>query len=965
MKRLLTAFISLLCAQFAHSQLLTWAPAFPKDNDNITITMDATKGNQGLNNYADPNDVYVHIGLITSASTNAGDWQHAPFNWPGTEAASKAISLGNHKYSFTISNGIRTFFGVPASETIYKIAILFRSGNGQVKQANADVSDMYIPVYDNTVAVRFTVPVFQPKYIPEPETFTKAIGDNISLTAISNKAATLNLYLNGTLIQTAASATTISANPAITTGGNNIIIAEAIDGATIKKDSLKFFVAGGITVAPLPAGVKDGINYDPNNTDVTLVLYAPEKNRVSVIGEVAGNSWAEQAQYQMNKTPDGNYWWLTITGLTPGTEYAFQYLVDGSLKIADPYSEKILSDEDQYIAAATYPGLKPYPSGLTTGNTTVIQTNAPTYNWQAGSFTKPDKRNLIIYELLLRDFVDAHNWQTMIDTLSYLQRLGINAIELMPVSEFEGNDSWGYNPSFYFAPDKYYGTKNKLKEFIDSCHKKQIAVIMDMVPNHSYGQNPLAQLYWNSSLSRPAADNPWFNEVQPHAFGFGQDFNHEKAVTKYYWQRIFDHWLREYKIDGYRLDFTKGLTQKSSSNDGQFSAYDQSRIDILKEYADSIHKYFPDTYLVLEHLAAKDEEQALHNLGFLLWSGAGLNKAYNEATMGYHDNNKSNLSSIVYNSNERGFTNSFLVGYMESHDEERLMYKNLTYGNSSGAYTIKNETTALRRMEAAASLFITIPGPKMIWQFGERGYDKSIFACTDNTVPQPYGADNCKLTPKEPRWQYMQQEGRKRLFEVNAALIKLRKTQPALFNSTNFEYSLVNAVKYFKISEPGLSALVVANFDVVSATASVNFQNAGTWYDYLTGETITATGTLQSLSLQPGEYHVYVNKNIANADTIPVVDTTTTTLHSFAVTVYPNPASPASILEAEIPETGKIQAILINAMGQQVGTFFSGVLTKGKHRLPLTDKINNLPAGMYLLKVQSTNQTGLVKIMIP
>ena len=214
-----------------------------------------------------------------------------PVNWPGTEAASKAISLGNHKYSFTISNGIRTFFGVPASETIYKIAILFRNGNGQVKQANADVSDMYIPVYDNTAAVRFTVPVFQPKYIPEPETFTKAIGDNISLTAISNKAATLNLYLNGTLIQTAASATTISANPAITTGGNNIIIAEAIDGATIKKDSLKFFVAGGITVAPLPAGVKDGINYDPNNTDVTLVLYAPEKNRVSVIGEVAGNSW--------------------------------------------------------------------------------------------------------------------------------------------------------------------------------------------------------------------------------------------------------------------------------------------------------------------------------------------------------------------------------------------------------------------------------------------------------------------------------------------------------------------------------------------------------------------------------------------------------------------------------------------------------------------------------------------------
>src|SRR6202008_4668428 len=148
------------------------------------------------------------------------------------------------------------------------------------------------------------------------------------------------------------------------------------------------------------------------------------------------------------------------------------------------------------------------------------------------------------------------------------------------------------------------------------------------------------------------------------------------------------------------------------------------------------------------HLCAKDEEQALQNLGFLLWGGGRENKAYNEATMGYNSN--SNISSIVYSSNDRGFTNPYLVGYMESHDEERLMYKNLTFGNASGGYDVKNTVTALRRMEAASSLFLTIPGPKMIWEFGERGYDKSIFACIDNSVPQPYGADNCKLSRKEP-----------------------------------------------------------------------------------------------------------------------------------------------------------------------------------------------------------------------
>ena len=959
MKRLLSAFACLLFVHILQGQLLTWSPAFPKENDNITITVDASKGNRGLFNYANPNDVFVHIGLITSASANPGDWQHPPFLWPGTEPASKATSLGNNKYSFTINN-IRSYFGVPANEAIYKIAILFRNGTGQLKQANDDVSDMYVPVYGDNISTRFTTPPFQPKYIPEPENFSKSVGDNISLTAISNKPATLNIYMNGTLIQSAAGATTISASPVITTGGNTVIYAEAVDGATVSKDSIKFFVAGAVDIAPLPPGAKDGINYNPNQTEVTLVLYAPGKNRISVIGELAGNNWTEQSQYQMHKTPDGKYWWITVGGLTPGQEYAFQYIVDGALKIADPYSEKILSPDDQYIDAATYPNLKSYPAGLTTGNVTVVQNNAPVYNWGNTSFTKPDKRNLIIYELLMRDFTDAHNWQAMIDTLSYLQRLGINAVELMPVNEFEGNDSWGYNPSFYFAPDKYYGTKNKLKEFIDSCHQKQIAVIVDMVPNHSYGQSPLAQLYWNAALNRPAADNPWFNMVQPHAFGFGQDFNHESTVTKFYWHRVFDHWLSEYRIDGYRLDFTKGLTQRTSSDDGQFSAYDQSRIDILKNYADTIYKYHPGTYLVLEHLAAKDEEQKLQSEGFLLWSGAGLNHAYNEATMGYHDGNKSNISSIVYNSNERGFSDPYLVGYMESHDEERLMYKNITYGNSSGGYNIKNETTALKRMEAANALFLTIPGPKMIWQFGERGYDKSIFACTDNTVP---ATDICKLTRKEPRWQYMQAEYRKRLFEVTASLIKLRKTQPALFNSSNFQYDLTGAVKYFKISEPNLAAFIVANFDVVPKTFTGSFQSAGTWYDYLTGETITATGTAQNMPLQPGEYRIYVNKNIVNAITTAIIDPTVLR-NTMQVSLHPNPASSASVLELEVAETGKTKVNLVNPLGQQQQILYAGVLAKGKHRLNLNGKIDKLPAGIYLITVQSGNESGFAKMLI-
>src|SRR6185436_18836789 len=210
------------------------------------------------------------------------------------------------------------------------------------------------------------------------------------------------------------------------------------------------------------------------NTSATLVLYAPNKTSVVVIGDFT--NWATNCAYQMKRTPDGNYYWLTLTGLTPGTEYAYQYLIDNNIRTADPYTQKVLDpDNDQYINAVTYPNLKPYPAGAT-GIVSILQTAEPQYTWQVPSFTKPDKRNLMIYELLIRDFSAEHSYQSLIDSFRYLKNTGINAIELMPVNAFDGNESWGYNPDFYFAPDKYYGPKNKLKEFVDVCHLNGIAV---------------------------------------------------------------------------------------------------------------------------------------------------------------------------------------------------------------------------------------------------------------------------------------------------------------------------------------------------------------------------------------------------------------------------------------------------------------------------------------------------------
>ena len=168
---------------------------------------------------------------------------------------------------------------------------------------------------------------------------------------------------------------------------------------------------------------------------------------------------------------------------------------------------------DPGISSTTYPSLKSFPAQASGRFASIIQTGQTSYNWQVTNFSKPDKRNLVVYELLLRDFVAASNWQTLKDTLNYLKTLGVNAIEVMPFNNFEGTNSWGYDPNFYFAPDKVYGPETALKQFIDACHQNGMAVVMDMVLNHSFGSSPMVQMYFDNTNNIPAANSPWFSSI--------------------------------------------------------------------------------------------------------------------------------------------------------------------------------------------------------------------------------------------------------------------------------------------------------------------------------------------------------------------------------------------------------------------------------------------------------------------
>lgn len=620
-----------------------------------------------------------------------------------------------------------------------------------------------------------------------------------------------------------------STNPDEVEGSYIYIVSEPIPVAGVEPEP---------NPEPIPTYLHDGVTIISEDS-LGFVLFAPGKQSVHLIGSF--NDWTVSDKYKMAKSGDRFY--LKVGDLKKGQEYICQYLIDNQIRIADPYSTKI-SDPgyDNAISASIYPGLIKYPTGKTTEIAMVVNTAPASYSWKVSDFRIANPDNMVIYEILIRDFTEARSIKAVQEKIRYLKDLGVNAIELMPFNEFEGNNSWGYNPSFYFATDKAYGTANDYKAFIDACHQNGMAVIMDMVLNHSYGQSPMVRMYQDAS-GNPTPENPWYNVKSPNeTYSWGSDFNHESKYTQAFVDSVCSYWMKEYKVDGFRFDFTKGFTNKP----GDGWAKDDSRIAILERMTREIYKRNPNALVIFEHLTDNSEETILADFGIKLWGN--LNYNFNEATMGWgaEPGDYGPKGDVTWGSYQaRGWTKPNLVTYMESHDEERIMFKNKSYGRTEGSYDIKDLATGLKRSEMAAVILMSIPGPKMIWQFGELGYD--------------YELNDDRLAPKPVRWDYLEVPERKALYNVFAKMNNLRNTN-TIFSTTNYTTDLVNQYKQLLLKSGNEYACVIANFDVKPVSASVNFGKAGTWTEYFTNSTFTTTSDKATIELQPGEYRLYLGK---------------------------------------------------------------------------------------------------------
>ncbi len=765
--------------------------------------------------------------------------------------------------------------------------------------------------------------------------------------------------------------------PVAAPGYFRIIATDAL-GRTVEDET--GVIPPTVTDAARPAGLEDGITVVDGST-VRLSLFAPGKSFVHVLGDF--NDWTvdddallfRDAEGEDPATADSVWWWTEISGLTPGEEIAFQYLVNGETRIADPYSPKVLLPEDSGISPATYPDLRPYPTEAAGKPATAITPGATPYVWQIDNFERPAQEDLVIYELLVRDFLQAHDYDTLADTLAYLDRLGVNAIELMPVAEFGGNINWGYQPTFHLALDKYYGPADQFKAFVDAAHARGIAVLLDVVYNHADSPSPLVELYGCTEAGL------YTNNPARHPFNVFCDLDHTNPATQHWLDRANRWWMEEYRVDGYRFDLAGGFMQ-----DGNFFGYNPQRVGLFERMADVLWAFDDEAIIILEDLIDSDQEyrelaqygRDEGRPGMMLWHH--MNREYSQSAMGYPT--ATDFPSTLTETYPPSWVSAMPVGgavtYMESHDEQWMMFRNLNYGNSNPAtgYDIADLGTALERQKLAGTFFFPVPGARMMWQFGELGYGGGPGECLvngDYPGECPNGVPG-RTSPKPIRWNYYHDPDRRNLYDTWAALINLR-TDYAVFTSPDTEVDTRLGLvpdRWITLSLPDApdgepsEVVIVGNFGVTPREVAVDFPATGTWYGFFGDTELAVTETAQTFSLQPGEARIYTNVDVPSpASGIYTVDAEDVagTPDVFRLdAAYPNPFAETTTFTYALPTPADVRVEVVDVLGRRVAVLVDETQTAGEHRIALRGA--DLPSGTYLVRLTASGHTATTKVTL-
>ncbi|MCB0108426.1 MAG: hypothetical protein KDE53_21040 [Caldilineaceae bacterium] len=569
----------------------------------------------------------------------------------------------------------------------------------------------------------------------------------------------------------------------------------------------------------LPVDVRGGVHHNLLAPDtVTFVLYAPFKPYVSLVGDF--NHWNSRTNRMV--TDGRGVWWTTLPH--PGeTRYGFYVAVDEQSHawVGDPYARQLAWDQDgpwAYLPSSTTP-----------------------FAWNDEQWQTPSLRDLVIYELCVRDF--AGYWQanrphygTLTDLVGYLDyfaEIGINAIELMPIQAFPGDSSWGYNPVFYFAPAQSYGKPDDLKQLVNACHSRGIAVLLDVAFNHAWGDHPYYHFY--PPMYGPNGEwltdwNPFFHHT-PSAINSwgGLDWDHFAAETTRYFQDIVRFWLAEYHLDGFRFDWVGGVDYDSRNPMAPgFDPYHG-----ISAICWAARQTKPDCILIAEYWQlegthpAKTGGKLVHETAMdSCWNGEFhhiLDDVLNQRWAWEHQD----IFRAIGGFREQGYTSAAqVINYSCSHDEVRPEHEIIFY---SQRHIMRPPDMAVQEMARAKALLglVTLfaaPGVPMIY------------------AGQEFAEDAPRTIDFQPlHWAKLQNPANADYLANVKRLVRARHTHPALrsdhilFHSNDFAHEQIVRFQrraYENDGETLQDVVVVAlNFSGDRITTVLPLPWTGAWTD--------------------------------------------------------------------------------------------------------------------------------------
>lgn len=863
MKRFCTILLALtVLSLYAAAQIVTAVPApLQEGSKGVVITYNAASplGNKGLMGLPESTDVYAHIGVITDKSTGGSDWRYVVTPWPDTGNQEEANTDKNrlkyvsaNTYSLTIGE-IRTFFGITdASEHVKQIAIVFRTGDGKKEGKTASGGNIYLDVQPDGFAIDLTS--------DHPDRVISGI-TTVNYTLTASQSATLSLSVNGTSFATKNGVTELKASYTFSAPGRYTITGSAEYGGKTYTSTAEIAWPKPAEAAQYPGGVPKMGAIKQANGDVIFCFAAPDKKCVQLIG--SWNNYEIEDKYDMKyQDYEGDrYFWTTVSGLKDDVYYPYFFLVDEQYRVADPYGHLIFDCyNDKYLDASVWPDGPRHP-GEPFGDVMMACYRGDIDNYEFSDFTIPDHDKLVVYEMLFRDFTGTDGTangngtvRKAIEKIPYIKALGFNAVEVMPIMEFDGNNSWGYNPNFYMAPDKAYGSPEDYRDFVEECHRNGIAVILDIVFNQSAGLHPWYQMY-------PDGSSPLYNKVAPHEWSVLNDWNQGKNLVQQQWTDALKYWMEKYNVDGYRFDLVKGLGDNESyAAAGGTDQFNQSRLDRMIRFHSVIKSVKPNGIHIDEFFGSTQEMAAMCRDGQIQW--INVNDASCQYTMGWDDGNN-NLSPFLSSSSSLPWGGS--VTYAESHDEQRMGFKCITYGTDQ----VKNDATVrYNRLASLAVQMLLTPGPKLVWQFGEFG---------DSQNAKSASGDN-NTSPKVVDWtEWMADPNKMFLHDTYKSIINLRMENPELMaQNATFDVAARNS----KFTVPRTIRLASGDKEVVafinpSTTSTMNIKSPTSNLNQTNAQLICASagftpqliGIAQpQISVPANGFAVFSTKNVSGID---------------------------------------------------------------------------------------------------